>query len=72
MIRHTKMESTMVWKKEWDMGVSDDELIALCVEVINAWNHDQSEEKKSKKEPLNVIEEEEATFEALLEEVLDL
>ena len=59
-----KMEtqtSTFVWKKEWDMGISDEELIKVCDEVLR-----YHEFEKNTQVPDN-SHCEEATFDTLLD-----
>ena len=67
-----KITTPMVWKKEWDMGVSDHDLVKMYDEVMMIQD-DQGQPGMGahNKETFN-CDQEEATFEALLDEVLDL
>lgn len=63
----TSSASSSVWENEWDMGISDEELIKICEEVMT-----QNQDEVSSDQPQDTDCSEEANFESLLDYVLDL
>lgn len=63
-----KMDAThdFVWKKEWDMGISDEELISLCDQVMKEEHIEESANQLPENSDC-----EEATFDDLLD-LLDM
>ena len=67
-----KMTPSLKWKIEWDMGVSDQDLVSIFEEVLRRHkNQDQPEIGAHNREMEN-REQDQATFEDLLDELLDL